>query len=67
MRGPEGLSQYIIDPSALEAVVDTSISHLPDHLHVHQFSPDDTAGLLLRLMIQYICAPHEQVCHRPWS
>jgi hypothetical protein len=33
MRGQEGLSQHIIDPGTLKAVVYTSIRHLTDHLH----------------------------------
>ena len=37
MRGHEGLSQHIVDPGTLKAVVDTSsVSHLPDHLHINE-------------------------------
>jgi hypothetical protein len=32
MRGKEGLSENIVDAGTLEAVIDTPISHLPDHL-----------------------------------
>lgn len=32
MRGHEGLSEDIVHAGTLEAVVDTPISHPPDHL-----------------------------------
>jgi hypothetical protein len=64
MRGHEGLSQHAVDPGTLKAVVDTSMGHLPDHLHINP-SSFEVLYMYMRRMGGRL--PRAPVCQRPWS